>query len=127
MNEHFQTATVEQEWLAKIYEPCDPEAPQAMFLMSSEILSTLSTFSGLKLNHKKLSQAFKKLNFEKPISKRIEGKSPRKVYSVRKISDEQENRFQIELRKTLKKGMEINKRHLTKGKLKHLEFTTRCF
>ncbi|TSE03521.1 VapE domain-containing protein [Aquimarina algiphila] len=102
MNEHFQTATLEQEWLAKIYEPCKPDAPNALFLMSSEILSTLSAFSGFKLNHKKLSQAFEKLNYGKPIAKRINGKSPRKVYAVCKISDEQENKFQREIKKDAK-------------------------
>lgn len=102
MNEHFQTSTIEQEWLAKTYEPCEPDALNAMFLMSSEILSTLSAYSGLKLNNKKLSQAFEKLGYGKPISKRINGKSPRKVYSVCKISDEQENIFQRETRKDAK-------------------------
>ncbi len=109
MNEHFQTATVEQEWLAKIYEPCDPEAPQALFLMSSEILSTLSAFSGLKLNHKKLSQAFEKLGYGKAISKRIDGRSPRKVYSVRKMSDEQENKFQRDTKRDSKNKKDDSK------------------
>lgn len=112
MNEHFQTATIEQEWLAKIYEPCPPDDKRAMFLMSSEILSILSAYSGLKLNHKKLSQAFEKLRFEKPIAKRIDGKSPRRVYSVLKITDEQESKFQREARKNidpLKQPLQTNK------------------
>ncbi len=102
MNEHFQTATLEQEWLAKVYEPCASDSPNALFLMSSEILSTLCAYSGLKLNHKKLSQAFEKLNFGKPISRRLGGKSPRRVYSVHKISDEQESQFQRTIQREIK-------------------------
>ncbi len=109
MNEHFQTATIEQEWLAKIYEPCEPTSKNAMFLMSSEILSTLCAFSGLKLNHKKLSQAFEKLGYGSPISKRIDGRSPRKVYSVCRVSDEQENKFQRDSRKESHKDSLKNK------------------
>ncbi len=94
MNEHFQTATIEQEWLSKVFEPCEHDSKKGMYLMSSEILSMLSAYSGLKLNQKKLSQAFEKLGYGKPIAKRLSDKGVRRVYYVRKITDEQENRFQ---------------------------------
>ncbi|MFC5047692.1 VapE domain-containing protein [Aquimarina hainanensis] len=100
INEHFQVATIEQEWLSKVYEPCKPSDAGAMFLMSSEILSTLCAYSGLKLNQKKLSQAFEKLGYPKPIAKRINSKGVRRVYYVRKITDIQEKKFQQEIKQT---------------------------
>ncbi|WP_103071851.1 VapE domain-containing protein [Aquimarina sediminis] len=109
MNEHFQTATVEQEWLIKIFEPCDLDNKSGMYLMSSEILSILGAHSGLKLNQKKLSQAFEKLGYGKPIAKRINGKGVRRVFYVRKITDEQENKFQRDARKDISAKKDDNK------------------
>ena len=98
INEIYRQTPPEEEWLMKLYEPCSPDNPQARFLMPSEILSKINTWSGMRLSIKKLSIAMDRLNFGEPISKRINGNSPRKVYPVLERSDLEEENLQRELR-----------------------------
>lgn len=98
VNDIYKQSTPEEEWLLKLYEPCDPKDPKAFFMMASEMLSQMNAQSGLKMSIKRLSQAMERLNFGDPISKRIKGKGSRRVYAVRLISDEQEKNIQREFR-----------------------------
>lgn len=98
INEIYRQSTPEEEWLSKLYMPCESNDPKAHFMMASEMLSQMNAHSGLRLSPKKLSQAMDKLGFGTPISKRLKDAGPRKVYPVRFLSDEQENQLQSELR-----------------------------
>ncbi|MBL4753347.1 MAG: hypothetical protein JKY52_07115, partial [Flavobacteriales bacterium] len=63
INEIYRQVPPEEEWLMKLYEPCEPTDPRAKFLMPSEMLSKIITWSGMKLSIRKLSTALDKLGF----------------------------------------------------------------
>lgn len=96
-NELYRQVPSEEEWLMKLYEPCEPTNPNAKFLMPSEILSKLNTWSGMKLSIKKLSNAMDSLKYGNPVTKRVSG-SPRKVYAVIERNDFDEDKYQRELK-----------------------------
>ncbi len=98
VNDIYKQSTIEEEWLLKLYERCEPNDPKAMFLMPSEMLSQMNAHSGLRMSSKRLSQAMERLKYGQPISKRIKGKGSRKVFPVRLVSDEMENNLQKEFR-----------------------------
>jgi len=98
INEIYRQVPPEEEWLMKMYEPCEPTNPQAKFLMPSEILTKLNLRSGMKLSIRKLSAGMENLKYGNPISKRING-SPRKVYPVIERSDIDEDKYQQEIKK----------------------------
>ena len=87
MNEIYRQIPPEEEWLQKLYDPCGRENPKAKFVMTSEILTRINAFSGMRLSIKKLSRAMEKLKYGEPFSKRINGGSPRKVFSVLERND----------------------------------------
>lgn len=87
VNEIYRQIPPEEEWLQKLYDPCDREDPRAKFLMTSEILTNINAFSGMRLSIKKLSAAMDKLKFGDSFSKRINGGSPRKVFAVLERKD----------------------------------------
>ena len=90
VNAIFTQQTLEEEWIQLKFSACEPEHPSASFKMASEILTEINISSGLKLfNLKKISSAMKKLGFHDPISKRINGSDPRKVYPVLERSNVQ--------------------------------------
>lgn len=91
INDIYRQVPPEEEWLVKLYEPCQATDPKAKFLMPSEILTQINVHSGMKLSIKRLSAAMDKLRFGESISKRIEGLGARKVYPVieRTLTDEQ--------------------------------------
>lgn len=101
INEIYRQIPPEEEWLMKMYEPCEPNNPQAKFLMPSEILTKLNAWSGMKLSIRKLSAGMENLKYGNPISKRING-NPRKVYPVIERSDIDEENYQNEIKKELK-------------------------
>lgn len=82
VNEIYRQSTPEEEWLQRLFEPCESTNPKASFLMPSEILTKINAWSGMRLSIKKLSIAMEKLKYGQPISKRIDGRSPRKVFPV---------------------------------------------
>lgn len=98
INELYRQVPIEEEWLMKLYQPCDPTDPNAKFVMPSEILTRLNAYSGLKLSIKRLSEAMENLKFGDPISKRVHG-HPRKVYSVKEYNEFDEDGVQIDIRK----------------------------
>lgn len=100
INELYRQVSVEEEWLMKLFEPCEPTDPKAKFMMPSEILTKMNNWSGMKLSIRRLSQAMEKLNFGKKISKRIGGQ-PRNVYPVIERSDSDETQFQDNMRTSL--------------------------
>ena len=108
INEVYKQSTPEEEWLVRLFESCDPVDPKALFLMPSEILTKLNAYSGLRLSIKRLSQAMNKLGYGSPISKRLNGRSPRWVYPVLEFNEEQEhslqNAFKKEFKKTVHSG-----------------------
>lgn len=97
INEIYRQVPPEEEWLMKLFEPCEPTHPQAKFLMPSEMLSKINVWSGMKLSSRRLSNAMDKLNFSKKVSKRINGQ-PRNVYPVLERSDSDEQNLQNELK-----------------------------
>ncbi len=101
INEIYRQVPPEEEWLMKMYEPCEPTNSQAKFLMPSEILTKLNVWSNMKLSIKKLSTAMENLKYGNPISKRING-SPRKVYAVIERSEFDEDTYQQEIKKEFK-------------------------
>jgi len=101
INEIYRQVPPEEEWLMKMYEPCEPTNPQAKFLMPSEILTKLNLWSGMKLSIRRLSAGMENLKYGNPISKRING-SPRKVYPVIERSDIDEDNYQQEIKKEFK-------------------------
>lgn len=100
INDLYRQVSSEEEWLMKLYEPCEPTNPNARFLMPSEILSKINAWSGMKLSIRKLSQAMEKLGFSKKISKRIDGQ-PRNVYPVIERTENDEAKFQKDIRTSL--------------------------
>ncbi|WP_438712327.1 VapE domain-containing protein [Aquimarina muelleri] len=98
VNDIYKQSTPEEEWLLKLYEPCEPSNPKAIFLMPSEMLSQMNAHSGIRMSSKRLSQAMERLKYGQPISKRIKDKGSRKVYPIRLISDEMEKSLQKEFR-----------------------------
>lgn len=102
INEIYRQSTPEEEWLLKLYMPCESNDPKAYFMMASEMLSQMNAHSGLRLSPKKLSQAMDKLGYGNPISKRLKDTGPRKVYSVRLLSDAYENQLQSKLKSAYK-------------------------
>ena len=82
INEVYRQIPPEEEWLQKLFDPCERTDPKAQFLMASEILTRINAFSGMRLSLKKLSGALEKLKYGEPFSKRVNGGSPRRVYSV---------------------------------------------
>lgn len=99
INELYRQIPPEEEWLTKLYEPCQPTNPSAKFVMPSEILTRLNAYSGMKLSIKRLSSAMDKLNFGSPVSKRIGDGTPRKVYPVIERNEFDEDNYQIDIRK----------------------------
>ena len=87
INEIYRQVPPEEEWLQKLYDPCDKENPNAKFVMTSEMLTRLNIYSGMRLSIKKLSTAMTKLKYGDSFSKRINGSSPRKVFSVLERSE----------------------------------------
>lgn len=102
INDIYRQVPPEEEWLMKMYSPCKPTDPNAAFLMPSEILTQLNTWSGMKLSIRKLSSAMDKLKFGETISKRIDGLGARKVYAVIQRTDSDEQGLQSKLRENFK-------------------------
>lgn len=102
INDIYRQVPPEEEWLMKMYSPCEPTDPKAVFLMPSEILAQLNIWSGMKLSIRKLSSAMDKLKFGETISKRIDGLGARKVYPVIQRTDMDEQGLQSELRENFK-------------------------
>ena len=98
VNDIYKQSTPEEEWLMKLYKPCEASEPNTLFMMPSEMLTTMNANSGMRLSMKKLSIAMERHKFGQPISKRFKGLGSRKVYAVQMISDETEQRIQKELR-----------------------------
>lgn len=106
INELYRQIPIEEEWLMKLYQACEPTNPSAKFVMPSEMLSRLNAYSGLKLSIKKLSEAMENLNFGDPISKRLNG-LPRKVYPVLERNEFDEDGYQIDIRKEFQTKVSI--------------------
>lgn len=102
INDIYRQVPPEEEYLIKMFEPCEPTNEQAMFLMPSEILSKINAWSGMKLSIRRLSAAMDKLGYGKPISRRIQG-SPRKVYAVIERGESHERDYQNDLKRELSK------------------------
>ncbi|PCH66247.1 MAG: hypothetical protein COC01_08600 [Bacteroidetes bacterium] len=101
VNEIYRQVSLEEEWLMKLYDKCEPSNSKAVFAMPSEILTRLNAFSGLKLSQKKLCVAMDRLGYSK-ISKRVNGQ-PRNVFPVIERSDYEEKEYQSQLRKEIEK------------------------
>ncbi len=97
INDIYRQVPPEEEWLMKLYEPCEPTNPKAKFLMPSEILTQINVWSGMKLSLRKLSTAIEKLGFSNKVSKRINGQ-PRYVYPVIERTDTDERNLQNEIK-----------------------------
>ena len=80
LNDIYRQQTPEEEWLIRLFAPCEPSNPKAQFLMPSEILTRINAHSGMKLSIRRLTQAMTHLNFGDSISKRFKGRGCRKVY-----------------------------------------------
>lgn len=98
INDVYRQVPAEEEWLMKLFDPCEPNDPKAKFLMPSEILAKLNQWSGLRLSIKRLSTAMEKCGYGKRISKRVHG-TPRKVYPVIERSDLDEMKWQNDCKK----------------------------
>lgn len=101
INDIYRQVSPEEEWLMKIFEPCESTNPDAKFLMPSEILAKLNFWSGMRLSPKRLSHAMESLEYGEPISKRIGGKSPRKVYAVLERDESDEQQYQQDYKREL--------------------------
>lgn len=97
VNNLFRQSSPEEEWLIRLFEPCEPDNPMATFLMPSEILTKLNAFSGMKLSIRKLNMAMEKLGFSNKVSKRIHGQ-PRYVHPVIEHLTGSDSRYQHDLR-----------------------------
>jgi predicted P-loop ATPase len=102
VNNLYRQTTPEEEWLVRLFEPCELTDQRANYMMPSEILTQLNAFSGMKLSIKKLAMAMERMGFGKKISKRINGQ-PRNVYPVIRRSDMDEQKLQNEIRDSLEK------------------------
>ncbi|MEQ9467909.1 MAG: VapE family protein [Ekhidna sp.] len=100
VNNLYRQTTPEEEWLVRLFEPCEPTDQRASYLMPSEILTQMNAFSGMKLSIKKLAMAMDRMGFGKKISKRINGQ-PRNVYPLFKRTEMDEQRLQDEIRNSL--------------------------
>ncbi len=98
VNEIYRHIPPEEEWLIKLYEPCQENHPKVSFVMPSEILARINAYSGLRLSIKKLARAMEKLGYGDPVSKRLNNRGPRKVYPVIKCSESDEDRVQAEMK-----------------------------
>jgi predicted P-loop ATPase len=98
INEIYRQVPPEEEWLMKLYQPCDPTHPKAKFLMPSEILSKMNGFSGLKMTSRRLAHAIQNLGFGKKVCKRING-LPRNVYPVIERDPTDEQAYQSDMKK----------------------------
>ncbi len=99
INEIYRQIPPEEEWLMKLFEPCQATDNRAKFMMPSEMLAKMNNWSGMRLSIKKLSASMDKLGYGDPVSKRIQG-NPRKVYAVIERNDFDEERFQYEMKTT---------------------------
>jgi len=97
VNNLFRQSSPEEEWLIRLFEPCEPDNPMATFLMPSEILTKLNAFSGMKLSIRKLNMAMEKLGFSNKVSKRIHGQ-PRYVHPVIEHLTGSDTHYQHDLR-----------------------------
>lgn len=87
INNHFAINTAEEEWLLKCYAKGEDLKPNTKYVMFNEILSVLKNASGLNLRPNFLTNAMKKLDYEKA-SKRITvngERQPRQVYPVQEL------------------------------------------
>lgn len=100
INEVYRQIPPEEEWLIRLFEPCEPNDTNAKFFMPSEILSKINAWSGLKLSIRKLSTAMDNRGFSKKIPKRVNGQ-PRNVYPVIERTDMDESNYQSKLRQEL--------------------------
>ena len=98
INDIYRQVPPEEEWLMKLFQPCEPTHPQAQFMMPSEILTKLNAWSNMKLSIRKLSSAMQKLNFGEAVSKRVDGMGARKVYPVIERNQTDEDNLQHQLR-----------------------------
>ena len=107
VNEIYRQSSPEEEWLMKLFEPANKNNSNAMFLMTSDILSRIKVYSGLSNpSIKKISAAMDKFGFGDPISKRVgNSKSPRKVYPVIERKDYDEEALQNDYRNEYKRGV----------------------
>ncbi|WP_148639162.1 VapE domain-containing protein [Aquimarina longa] len=115
MNEYFRSASMEEEWLSKMFEICKESDPKANFLMASEIQAHLNAHSGLRFNNRRLLQALEKLH-GRPFPKRVQGKSPRKVYAVKYLLEEQDGGIQRELKRSFQQ--DVKNRYPPTGSMK---------
>lgn len=97
VNEIYRQISPEEEWLMKLFEPCEANNKKAKFYMPSELLSKISYQSGIRMNSKRLAQAIEKLGFSAKVSKRVNGQ-PRGVYPVIERTDYDEELFQKQMR-----------------------------
>ncbi len=105
INEIYRQISPEEEWLLKLYEPCEPNHEKVQFLMPSEILSKINTWSNMKLSIRKLSTAMDKFGFGKKVSKRINGQ-PRNTYPVKERTDFDEAKYQADLKNEMNRNRE---------------------
>lgn len=99
INDIYRQVPPEEEWLMKLFEPCEPTDPHAKFLMPSEILTKINAWSGMKLSIRRLSAAMDKIGFGGTVSKRIDGLGSRKVYPVIERTDSDEQVLQNDIKK----------------------------
>ncbi len=97
INDIYRQVPPEEEWLMKLYEPCEPTHPKAKFLMPSEMLTQINVWSGIKLSIRRLLAAMDKLDFAKKVFKRINGQ-PRNVYPVIARTDTDERNLQDDIK-----------------------------
>ncbi|MCI5058467.1 MAG: virulence-associated E family protein, partial [Flavobacteriales bacterium] len=97
INEIYRQIPPEEEWLMKLFEPCQASDTRAKFMMPSEMLAKMNNWSGMRMSIKKLSTSMDKLGYGNPVSKRIQG-NPRKVYAVIERNEFDEERFQHEMK-----------------------------
>jgi len=94
INEVYRQYTPEEEWLMRLFAPCEPTNPKARFLMPSEMLTILNAHSGMKLSIRRLSRAMNQQKYGNPISKRFKDKGVRKVYAVIEFSEQDQSNLQ---------------------------------
>lgn len=97
INEIYRQISPEEEWLMRLFEPCEPTNEKAKFLMPSEILSKINVWSSMKLSIRKLSTAMDKLGYGEKVSKRINGQ-PRNTYPVIERTDFDEAQYQADIK-----------------------------
>lgn len=100
INEIYRQVPPEEEWLMKLFQPCEPTDPKAKFLMPSEILAKMNGYSGLRMTSRRVSQAIQNLGFGKKICKRVNG-LPRNVYPVIERDPTDEQAYQSDMKKAI--------------------------